>query len=285
MSLPTLVASSALWTFHTDAESGKVWDMRIVVCVKRVPDAQAERRFDEDGFLVRGDDDVLNELDENAVQAAVDIVDAAGGGEIIAVTMGPEDAVDVLRRSLALGADRALHICDDRAAGSDVLGTAKVLAAAVRRVEEESGPVDIVLAGLSALDGMTTAVPPALAVLLDRPSLVRARRVHVDGSTIRIDRKMGAYEEVLEADLPVVLSVTDQANEVKYPNFKAIMAAKRKPIDEIDLDDLQLAEQVGAAGAGAKVVAAQPRPAKEAGEIVTENGAARLAQYINEVIS
>lgn len=260
--------------------------MRIVVCVKRVPDAQAERRFDENGFLVRGDDDVLNELDENAVQAAVDLIEASGeDGEIIAVTMGPEDAIDVLRRSLALGADRAVHVCDERAAGSDVLGTAKVLAAAVRRIEAESGPVDVVLAGLSALDGMTTAVPPALSVLLDRPSLVRARRVELDGQTVRIERKMGAYEEVLEAELPVVLSVTDQANEVKYPNFKAIMAAKKKPVEEIDLDDLELTEQVGAAGAGAKVVAAQPRPAKEAGEIVTENGAARLAQYINEVIS
>ena len=254
--------------------------MRIVVCVKHVPDAQAERTLGESGFLVRGDDDVLNELDENAVQEAVDL--AGGDGEIIALTMGPEDAADGLRRALALGADRAIHICDDRAAGSDVLGTARVLAAAIRQLDSEE-PVDLVVTGMAALDGMTATIPSALAAHLDLPALTLAKSVELDGRTLRITRSMGAFDETLEADLPAILSVTDQANEVTYPNFRAIMAAKKKPIDEIDLDALGLGGGlVGAAGAGTRVTNAVERPAREAGEVHSDagDGGKRLADYI-----
>lgn len=254
--------------------------MRIVVCVKHVPDVQTERMLGETGFLVRGDDDVLNELDENAVQAAANLVD--GDGEVIALTMGPEDASDGLRRTLALGADRAIHVCDDRAAGSDVLGTARVLAAAIKQLHGQS-PVDLVVTGMAALDGMTATIPSALAAHLDLPALTLAKSVELDGTVIRIERTMGVNEEVVEADLPVILSVTDQANEVKYPNFRAIMAAKKKPIEEIDLDDLGLGNGlVGAAGAGTRVANAVERPPREAGDVHNDagDGGAKLADYI-----
>lgn len=262
------------------AQGGTLESMRIVVCVKHVPDVQAERSLGDGGFLVRGDDDVLNELDENAVQEAVDL--AGGEGEVIALTMGPEDAADGLRRALALGADRAIHVCDDRAAGSDVLGTARVLAAAITRLAQES-PIDLIVTGMAALDGMTATIPSALAAHLDLPALTLAKSVELAGSTLRITRTMGVNDEVLEADLPAILSVTDQANEVKYPNFKAIMAAKKKPIDEIDLDDLGLGDGlVGAAGAGTRVTNATERPPRQAGEIHTDSGdgGAKLADYI-----
>lgn len=253
--------------------------MRIVVCVKHVPDVQAERTL-ESGYLVRGDDDVLNELDENAVQEAVNLAD--GDGEVIVITMGPEDAVDGLRRALALGADSAIHVCDDRAAGSDVLGTARVLSATIERLQQD-GPIDLVVTGMAALDGMTATIPSALAAHLDLPALTMAKKVELDGRTVRVHRTMGTYDEVLEADLPAILSVTDQANEIMYPNFRAIMAAKKKPITELNLDDLGLAsEQVGTAGAATKVNAAEQRPPREAGEIVQDAGDAgtQLANYI-----
>jgi len=254
--------------------------MRIVVCVKHVPDVQAERTLGESGYLVRGDDDVLNELDENAVQEAVNL--AGGDGEVIVITMGPEDAVDGLRRALALGATSAVHVCDDRAAGSDVLGTARVLAATINRIQED-GPIDLVVTGMAALDGMTATIPSALAAHFDIPALTMAKKVELDGTTLRVHRTMGIHDEVVEADLPAILSVTDQANEVQYPNFKAIMTAKKKQIVELNLDDLGLAgELVGTAGAATKVNAAEQRPPREAGEIVNDSGdgGVKLANYI-----
>ncbi|MGO1665984.1 electron transfer flavoprotein subunit beta/FixA family protein [Flaviflexus sp.] len=267
-------------SWENERPGGNLEGMRIVVCVKHVPDVQAERALGESGFLVRGDDDVLNELDENAVQEAVNL--SGGDGEVIAVSMGPEDAVDGLRRALALGADRAIHICDDRAAGSDVLATARVLAATINRLSED-GPIDLVVTGMAALDGMTATIPSALAAHLDLPALTLAKTAELDGTALRITRTMGVNDEVLEADLPAILSVTDQANEVMYPNFKAIMAAKKKPIDEIDLDDLGLAEELaGVAGSGTKVKAATQRPPREAGEVFNDagDGGKKLADYI-----
>ena len=184
-------------SWENERPGGNLEGMRIVVCVKHVPDVQAERALGESGFLVRGDDDVLNELDENAVQEAVNL--SGGDGEVIAVSMGPEDAGDGLRRALALGADRAIHICDDRAAGSDVLATARVLAATINRLSED-GPIDLVVTGMAALDGMTATIPSALAAHLDLPALTLAKTAELDGTALRITRTMGVNDEVLEAD-------------------------------------------------------------------------------------
>lgn len=256
--------------------------MRIVVLVKHVPDLQEDFALSESGFVVRGDDDVLNSLDENAVQEAVNL----GGDEIIALTMGPEDAVDTLRRALALGATSAVHVTDERAAGSDILGTAHVLAAAITTIEKD-GPVDLIIGGMAAQDGMGASIPSALSAILDRPALTLAHTVSLEGRTLRIERSMGKFHDTVEAELPAILSVTDQANEVKYPNFKAIMAAKKKTITTYDLDDIEVSVPVGAEGAGAKVIAATEHPAKEAGEVITDSGdgGRRLAQFIKEVLA
>ncbi|MEE6273347.1 electron transfer flavoprotein subunit beta/FixA family protein [Georgenia wangjunii] len=261
--------------------------MRIVVCVKHVPDLQSERALTPEGLAVRGEDDVLNELDENAVEAAVSLAEEHGG-EVVALTMGPEDAVDAVRRALQMGAKQGVHVRDDALAGSDVVGTAHVLAAAVRALDAEE-PVDLVVTGMAAMDGLTAMLPAALAGCLDLPQLTLASEVEVDGATVRIRREIGDAAERLEAPLPALVSVTDQANEPRYPNFKAIIGAKKKPVRTWGLADLEphlgaASATVGAHGAGTRVLRAAQSPAREGGRIVTDSGdgGAQLATYLVE---
>ncbi|QDB80032.1 electron transfer flavoprotein subunit beta/FixA family protein [Georgenia sp. 311] len=249
--------------------------MRIVVCVKHVPDVQSERALDDDGRTVRGLDDVLNELDENAVEAAVSLVEAHGG-EVVALTMGPDDAEDAVRRALQMGADRGVHVSDDALAGADVVTTARVLAAAVRAV----GPVDLVVTGMAALDGLTSMLPTALAAELGLPQLTLATELSVTGGGVRVRRDIGDAVEVLESPLPALVSVTDQANEPRYPAFKAIRAARKKPVDTWSLADLGLADATPAT----TVLSAEPRAAREQGRIVTDSGdgGRQLAEFLIE---
>ena len=251
--------------------------MRIVVCVKHVPDVQSERALDEDGHTVRGLDDVLNELDENAVEAAVSLVEE-NGGEVVALTMGPDDAEDAVRRALQMGADRGVHVSDDALAGADVVTTARVLAAAVRAV----GPVDLVVTGMAALDGLTSMVPTALAAELGLPQLTLASELSVTGAGVRVRRDIGDAVEVLQAPLPALVSVTDQANEPRYPAFKAIRAARKKPVDTWSLADLGLSGGSAAATARSVMVSANARPPKQAGPKIIDDGtaAARLAEFL-----
>ncbi|MGN8247439.1 electron transfer flavoprotein subunit beta/FixA family protein [Cellulomonas soli] len=258
--------------------------MRIVVCVKHVPDIQSDRTLGADGRTVRdGGDGTLNELDENALEAALTLVEAHGG-EVIALTVGPDDAVDAVRKGLQMGAEQAVHVVDDQIAGSDVIGTATVLAAAVRKIGEQ-GSVDLVLTGMAGLDGLTSVLPTALAELLDLPALPLAREVTVDGATVTVRRDLDHASEVLRADLPALVSVTDQANEARYPNFKGIMAARKKPVTTWTLADLGVdPAAVGAAGARTQVLEAAARPPREDRVLITDDGTAgvRLAQYLLE---
>ena len=245
--------------------------MKIVVCVKNVPDVQSERRV-EAGRLVRGEDDVLNELDENAVEAAVSLAEEHGG-EVVALTMGPEGAEDALRRALQMGADRAVHVCDEALAGADVVATARVLAAAVRRVGgdvEGVGDVDLVLTGMASLDSMTSLLPGALAAALHVPALTLATGVELSDGEVVVRRTVGAVREVLSAPLPALVSVTDQANDPRYPNFAAMRAARRKPVETWDLAVLGLEPPVPSV----TVLDAQERPARCAGTIRTDAGEA-----------
>ncbi len=250
--------------------------MRIVVCVKHVPDVQSDRALDDAGRTVRGLDDVLNELDENAVEAAVSLVEEHGG-EVVALTMGPDDAEDAVRRALQMGADRGVHISDDALAGADVLATARVLAAAVRAVHAET-PVDLVVTGMAALDGLTSMLPTALAGLLDLPQLTLATELEFLGGRVRVRREIGDAAEVLEAPLPALISVTDQANEPRYPAFRAIRAARKKPVETLTPADLGITAPASAT----TVLSAEPRPAREQGRIVTDSGDAgeRLAEFL-----
>ena len=260
--------------------------MKIVVCVKHVPDLQAERRFTDDGRVDRGQGDgTLNELDENAVEAAVALVEAHGG-EVVVLTMGPEDAEDAVRRGLQMGADTAVHVLDAAIEGSDALGTAEVLAAAVRAIGAE-GPVDLVVTGMASLDGLMSVVPSLLSAHLGLPQATLAAELTVDpeARTVRVRRELDHATEVLEASLPAVVSVTDQANEPRYPSFKGIMAARKKPVVTWTLADLGVdPSDVGEAGARTRVLEATPRPPREDRVLITDDGDAglRLAAYLVE---
>ena len=278
---------SRLRPFPPGRGYGNLRGMKIVVCIKHVPDVQSERRM-EDGRLVRGEDDVLNELDENAVEAAVALVEELGG-EVVALTMGPEDSEDAVRRALQMGADSGVVVSDEALAGSDVVTTARVLAAAVARIggaEAASvptgvGDVDLIVTGMASLDAMTSMLPGALAAAAGIPALTLATSLEVTAQSVTVSRAAGTVHEVLSAPLPALVSVTDQANEPRYPNFAAMRAARRKPVDTWDLGDLCLEEP----GQGdVAVVATRQRPARQAGTIRTDAGEAgrELAAWLVE---
>ncbi|MFD6591669.1 electron transfer flavoprotein subunit beta/FixA family protein, partial [Streptomyces anulatus] len=197
--------------------------LRIVVCVKYVPDATGDRRFADDLTLDREDvDGLLSELDEYAVEQALQIADGADGAEITVVTVGPEDAKDALRKALSMGADRAVHVEDDGLHGSDVMGTSLVLAKAV-----EKAGYDLVVCGMASTDGVMGVLPALLAERLGVPQVTLLSEVAVDGGVVTGRRDGDIASEQLRASLPAVVSVTDQSGEARYPSFKGIMAAKK----------------------------------------------------------
>lgn len=261
--------------------------MRIVVCVKHVPDLQAERSFTADGRVDRSQGDgTLSELDEHAVEAALVLTETLGG-EVTVVTVGPADAEDAVRRGLQMGAQHAVHVIDDAIAGSDVFGTALVLAAAIRRLGADGadGAVDLVITGMAALDGLMSVLPSLLAAHLDLPQATLAAELTVADGVVRVRRDLDHVTEVLEAPLPAVVSVTDQANEPRYPNFKGIMAARKTPVTAWSLADLGIdPAAVGDAGARTRVLEATPRPVREDRVLITDDGEAglRLAAYLAE---
>ncbi|MCR8943207.1 MULTISPECIES: electron transfer flavoprotein subunit beta/FixA family protein [Streptomyces] len=253
--------------------------LRIVVCVKYVPDATGDRRFADDLTVDREDvDGLLSELDEYAVEQALQIADGADGAEITVVTVGPEDAKDALRKALSMGADKAVHVEDDDLHGTDVMGTSLVLAKAV----EKTG-YDLVICGMASTDGVMGVLPALLAERLGVPQVTLLSEVAVEGGVVSGRRDGDTASEQLEASLPAVVSVTDQSGEARYPSFKGIMAAKKKPVQSLDLDDLGIeADEVGLEGAWTAVDEAAERPARTAGTIVKDEGEGgrQLAEFL-----
>ena len=240
--------------------------MNIVVCVKYVPDAQSDRGFNEDNTTDReGVDGLLSELDEYAVEQALQIVEA-GEGEVTVLTIGPADAAEAVKKSLQMGADKGVHVSDDAIAGSDALATSLVLAEAIKKI----GTPDIVLTGMASTDGTMGVVPAMLAERLGLPQVTYASELTVDGGVAKMRRDGDTASETVEASLPALISVTDQINEPRYPSFKGIMAAKKKPVETWSLADLGVdAGQVGQANAWTEVLETTKRPPREQGEIVT----------------
>ncbi|MDE9366363.1 electron transfer flavoprotein subunit beta/FixA family protein [Luteipulveratus sp. YIM 133132] len=253
--------------------------MNIVVCVKYVPDAQGDRTFNEDNTTDRANvDGLLSELDEYAVEAALKIVEA-GEGEVTVVTVGPEQAADALKKALQMGADKAVHVSDEAIHGSDAVATSLVLAEAVKKI----GSPDLVLTGLSSTDGTMSVVPAMLAERLGLPQVTQVSTLEVADGTVKGRRDGDAVSESLEASLPALVSVTDQINEPRYPSFKGIMAAKKKPVETWSLADLGVdAGQVGLDAAWTKVESFAQRPPREQGEIVTDegDGGTKLAEFL-----
>lgn len=237
--------------------------MRIVVCVKHVPDLASGRSFLPNGRVNRNpNDSVINEVDENAMEAAVQIrAQREDVEEIIALTMGPAGAAEALRRALQLGADRAVHLRDDALGGSDYLGTARALGAVITRLAGQERSV-LVLMGMAALDGLGSVIPTYVAAELHWPALTMADRLDVVGDEVRARRAADGHHTELVAQLPAVVSVTDVLNTPRFPRYADIVAAREKPIAELTLADIALdPELVGVAGARVHVNLAEAAPA------------------------
>jgi electron transfer flavoprotein beta subunit len=258
--------------------------VRIVVCVKRVPDTAADKRLDPaDLTLDRvGVDSLMNAVDEFAVEAALQLKEARGGeDEVTLLTMGPAAAEkDAVRKALALGPDGAVMVTDARLAGADALVTAYVLAAAARR-----GGFDLVLLGSESTDARTSLVPMAVAQILEVPGLTNSRSVEVTGDAVTVQREREGGYDVVTAPLPAVVSIVKGSNEPRYATLKGIMAAKSKPLEVLTVDDLGL--DAAALTPRTQVLEVAPRPPRDAGSVlVDENGSSvgPLADFLQEYL-
>ncbi|WP_181783380.1 electron transfer flavoprotein subunit beta/FixA family protein [Pseudonocardia pini] len=245
--------------------------MNIVVLVKQVPDTYSERKLSSGDHTLDRDatDAVLDEIDERAVESALQLKEANDGSEVTVVAMGPDRATDAIRKALSMGADKAVHLSDEALHGSCAVQTTKALAKVIGTLDS----VDLILAGNEASDGRIGAVPAMLAEVLDLPSLTHARELTVDGSTVTVRRETDDGVTILTTELPAVVSVNEKINEPRYPSFKGIMAAKKKPVTTLTLADAGIdASEVGLASATSTVTSSQPKPPKSGGEKVEDEG-------------
>jgi electron transfer flavoprotein beta subunit len=243
--------------------------MNIVVCVKQVPDSGSERRLDPaDSTVARASaDNVVNEMDEYAIEEALTVKEAHGG-EVTVLTVGPGSATDAIRKALSMGADRAVHVVDDALHGSCAVQTSAVLAAALSQLE-----FDLVVTGAEATDSQLSVMAALLSERLGIPQLSGARKLTIEGGTARIERQTDGGYWAVEAPLPAIVSTWDTINEPRYPSFKGIMAAKKKPVETKSLADLGLdAGSVGLANATSRVLDFAGRPPKGEGVKVTDEG-------------
>lgn len=254
--------------------------MKIVVLVKQVPDSGADRtlRTDDNTVDRASANNVINEMDEYAIEEALRIREANAGTEVTLLTMGPDRATESIRKALSMGPDKAVHVVDDALHGSDALSTSAVLAAALKQLEP-----DLVLCGAEATDARGQVLPHMLAERLGVAALTGARKLTVDGSTLTVERQTEEGYEVVRAATPAVVSVWDTINEPRYPSFKGIMEAKKKQVSALSLGDLGVdPATVGAAGASTAVVEHSKRPARSGGVKVTDNGdgGAQLVEFL-----
>ena len=257
--------------------------MKIVVCVKYVPDAQSDPTFSEsDNTTDRlGVDGLLSELDEYAIEAGLKLAESGSEESTVTVlTVGPDKAADAIKKSLQMGAHAGVHVSDDAIHGSDAVATSLILAEALKKI----GGADLILTGMASTDGAMGVVPSMLAERLGLPQVTLASELTVDGGTVTIRRDDDAASETITATLPALVSVTDQINEPRYPSFKGIMAAKKKPVETWSLADLGIdAELVGLAAAWTTVESFSRRPPRAQGQIVTDegDGGTKLAEFLS----
>jgi len=243
--------------------------MNIVVCVKQVPDTWSERTLRESDSTLDRDaaDAVINELDEFAIEEGLRLAEAHGG-EVTILSMGPERATEAIRKALSMGADKGVHLVDDALHGSDVLGTSAALATVLDQIG-----FDLVILGSESTDARTGVMAAMLSERLGVPQLSFASKVEIDGSSIRINRQADYGYDTVEGTLPAVLSVVEKINEPRYPSFKGIMAAKKKPVQTMSVADAGIdASSVGLENAASEVLSFAKRPPKQAGTIVPDDG-------------
>jgi electron transfer flavoprotein beta subunit len=254
--------------------------LRIVVCVKQVPDTWSEKRLDPaDQTLDRAAaEGVIDELDTYAVEEALRIKESNEGSTVVVLTMGPTGAADTLRKALSMGADEAVHVVDDALHGSDALATSLVLAKAIERTG-----FDLVVLGSESTDARMGVVPAMLAERLGVAQASLASKVEIESGTVRVHRQTETGVAVVSADLPAVVSVLEKINEPRYPSFKGIMAAKTKPTATWSLADLGIdASAVGLGAAATQVIDATERPPRGDRTILKDDGdaGARIADFL-----
>jgi electron transfer flavoprotein beta subunit len=255
--------------------------VNIVVTVKQVPDTWAEKKLDASDRTTdrKSVDNVMNEMDEYGVEEALRLKEAHGG-EVTVVTMGPEKALETIRKALSMGADKAVHLTDESLHGSDALQTSLALAKVIATLSP-----DVVITATEASDARGGVMGALLAERLGLPQLTLARKVTVDpaAGTIQIERQADNGYALVEASLPAVVGVVEKINEPRYPSFKGIMAAKKKPLTTLSVGDAGLdASEVGLAAAGSTVDDAQARPPRQSGTIVKDegDGGAKIAEFL-----
>jgi electron transfer flavoprotein beta subunit len=256
--------------------------MNVVVCVKQIPDPAAPPALDPGTKnLVREGKLILDDSDSYGVEMALQLADAAGGGDVTLVSMAPNGETSGLRTALAMGAAKAILVSDEALAGSDALGTARVLAAAIKRVEP-----DLILAATESTDGYTGTLPVQVAELMGLPSVTFAKSIAVDGSSVKVERQTEAGFDEVVCPMPAVVTVTAGVVEPRYPSFKGIMAAKSKPVDNLTVADLGIDPgQVGTAGSGQEITDVSESEARGSGEIVVDegDGAQRVVAFLEQL--
>src|SRR5918999_2034160 len=255
--------------------------MKIVVCVKQVPETTVTKRIDpQTKRLDRSGEGALNHFDTQAVEEALRIKERNGDGEVVLVSMGPEKALDSLRKALAMGADRALLVSDEQAAGSDLVATSRVLGAVLEREQP-----DLVLFGQQGADSDGAVLWAAVADRLRRPVISQVAELEIGDGTLKGKRQTEFGYDVIEAPLPAVVAVSDAINEPRYPSLKGIMGAKKKPQETLALSDVGIeTDRVGDAGSRTEVLAlGEPPPRGESRRVEDDgNAAAAILEFLSE---
>lgn len=258
--------------------------MKICVLVKEVPDAAVQKRIDGNGRMERGGEKNLNPYDTHAIEAAMQIKE--GGAveveEIVAVTMGPSSAVRALHKAVSLGADRSVHLSDDALAGSDVAATGYALAQTLKRENP-----DLVLLGQQSDDGECYTIGAVVAEHLSMPSLTQVIKLDLTGTELTLERQAEYGYDTVKIQTPAVISVGDAINEPRYPSLKAIMGAKKKPLDTVATGDVEIdASKVGGDNSNAQWTSAKAPPQKAAGLIIededTDETVGKIVAWLDE---
>jgi electron transfer flavoprotein beta subunit len=264
-----------------DRDAREAIGIKVVVCVKEVPDASAPKRLDPQTFrLDRSVAGALNDFDTHALEEGLQLREKDAGGEVVALLMGPERAADSLRKALAIGADRALHVSDEALSGSDLVVTSKALAKAIEREG-----ADLVLFGQQAGDSDGAVLWAAVADRLRLPVVSQAASLDVADGKVRVKRQTEYGYDVIEAPVPCVVAVSDAINEPRYPSLKGIMGAKKKPQETVSLAELGLSgEDAGDAGSRTEVYSLSDPPSRGASERIEDDGgtaAEKIIEYLS----
>ena len=254
--------------------------MKIAVCVKQVPESQAKRLDPATKRLDRSGEGALNAFDANAIEEALRVKDTSGDGEVVLVSLGPEQALDSLRKGLAMGADRAVLVSDPAAAGSDLVATSLALAKALEREQ-----ADLILFGQQSSDSDGAVLWAAVADRLRMPLVSQAAELTVAEGKARVKRQTEFGYDVIEASLPAVVAVSDAINEPRYPSLKGIMGAKKKPQESVSASDLGVdVAQLGEVGSKTEVLAlSDPPPRGDTTKIEDDgNAAAQIVEFLAE---